>query len=42
MYLIPLGLMVMNGMTQALTMLEEQAIGQAGGQQPVRALEDWM
>ncbi|KAL2941441.1 ER membrane protein complex subunit 10 [Bienertia sinuspersici] len=37
MYLIPLGLMVMNGMTQALTMPEEQAAGQAGGQQPARA-----
>lgn len=37
MYLIPLGLMIMNGMTQALNMPEEQAAGQAGGQQPGRA-----
>lgn len=37
MYLIPLGLMIMNGMTQALNMPEEQAAGQAGGQQPARA-----
>ncbi|KAL2938928.1 Propionate catabolism operon regulatory protein [Bienertia sinuspersici] len=42
MYLISLGLMVMNGMTQALTMPEEQATSQAGGQQPVRAPKDRM
>ncbi|XP_021734355.1 ER membrane protein complex subunit 10-like [Chenopodium quinoa] len=37
MYLIPLGLMIMNGMTQALNVPEE-ATGQAGGgQQPGRA-----
>lgn len=30
MYLIPLGLIVMNAITQAMNMPEEQAAGQAG------------
>ncbi|KAJ9169251.1 hypothetical protein P3X46_017461 [Hevea brasiliensis] len=33
MYLIPLGLIVMNAITQAMNMPEEQATGQAGAQQ---------
>lgn len=32
MYLIPLGLIVMNAVTQAMNMPEEQAGGQSGGQ----------
>ena len=32
MYLVPLGLIVMNAMTQAMNMPEEQASGQAGAQ----------
>ncbi|XP_002514819.2 ER membrane protein complex subunit 10 [Ricinus communis] len=32
MYMIPLGLIVMNAITQAMNMPEEQATGQAGGQ----------
>ncbi|CAO2832591.1 unnamed protein product [Amaranthus hypochondriacus] len=37
MYLIPLGLMLMNGMTQAMNMPEEQGSGQSGAQQAGRA-----
>ncbi|PHU17834.1 hypothetical protein BC332_13529 [Capsicum chinense] len=39
MYLIPLGLIVMNAMTQAMNMAEEQTSGQAGvqGQQAIGA-----
>lgn len=32
MYLIPLGLIVMNAVTQAMNMPEEQAAGQSAGQ----------
>lgn len=32
MYLIPLGLIVMNAITQAMNMAEEQVSGQAAGQ----------
>lgn len=32
MYLIPLGLIVMNAITQAMNLPEEQAAGQAGAQ----------
>ncbi|XP_058094223.1 uncharacterized protein LOC131240164 [Magnolia sinica] len=37
MYMIPLGLIIMNAVTQAMNMPEEQAAGQAGsqGQQPI-------
>ncbi|XP_044483706.1 ER membrane protein complex subunit 10-like [Mangifera indica] len=40
MYLIPLGLIVMNAVTQAMNMPEEQAAGQSGGQgqQPAAAV----
>lgn len=34
MYLIPLGLILMNAMTQAMNMPEEQATGQPGSQGP--------
>ncbi|MCE3052458.1 hypothetical protein HAX54_052683, partial [Datura stramonium] len=39
MYLIPLGLIVMNAMTQAMNMAEDQTSGQAGaqGQQAIGA-----
>ncbi|KAL6346413.1 hypothetical protein AAG906_033209 [Vitis piasezkii] len=37
MYLIPLGLIVMNAVTQALNMPEEQATGQPGSQGPATA-----
>lgn len=40
MYLIPLGLVVMNAITQAMNMPEEQAGGQAAGQsQPSAAVQ---
>ncbi|KAJ6855153.1 hypothetical protein NC651_039969 [Populus alba x Populus x berolinensis] len=38
MYLIPLGLIVMNAMTQAMNMPEEQATGQSGAQ-PAAAIQ---
>ncbi|KAJ0014802.1 hypothetical protein Pint_21214 [Pistacia integerrima] len=41
MYLIPLGLIVMNAITQAMNLPEEQAAGQSGGQgqQPAAAIQ---
>jgi hypothetical protein len=40
MYVIPLGLIVMNAVTQAMNMPEEQAGGQAGApQQPGTAVQ---
>jgi hypothetical protein len=38
MYLIPLGLIVMNAMTQAMNLPEEQATGQSGAQ-PAAAIQ---
>jgi hypothetical protein len=38
MYLIPLGLIVMNAMTQAMNLPEEQATGQPGAQ-PAAAIQ---
>ncbi|GAB4835368.1 hypothetical protein Ancab_000278 [Ancistrocladus abbreviatus] len=38
MYLIPLGLIIMNAVTQAMNMPEEQAAGQSGSQQSAAAI----